>query len=515
MSPLQQLIDEINFQRAKEMRQMLKDDSGFVLVHGTAFWTDLFVRHFIFEQEEDTNCQEQDDLLFFIRKRHQRTSKKYLPRFETTVEVFRRDNKRLPVGDPEIDWQETVYTNLIIHRFNYYATLAVCTRTSPKQLQILKRHTERVWASPSRRSMSEKGTSEQITYPNICFMLDNFEQVFSDLIVRDGETIAVELVARDTSAGISGVIFLGSVRYDTLKRVYDSRVSACCRMAYRMSFGLFASASSRRMEFVRLSRPGDRGHAEMAITKPAGVSSCETPVSEPGFSLTDQWDSDVDAGSDCENDETSKTAVRWRSHQRRSSDPSATLQAFLCSAAVGGGGSARADSSATALGRARSESDGLNTDMNTPYAQVESGDLRDACVTVTADKSVAACRLTSCDCCTDNPVPPGTDAACQSPLLCCAGTLYRWFYSVPERTTETALRPINKCMAGEMQLNDRGYNPIWTMRGHMQTFHCWKESRRQASTPLNALLTYIMLPCSDIVHELLCKETRQKPILTF
>ena len=36
---------------------------------------------------------------------------------------------------------------------------------------------QRVWASPSRRLMSHKGTSEDITYPNICFMLDNFDQV--------------------------------------------------------------------------------------------------------------------------------------------------------------------------------------------------------------------------------------------------------------------------------------------------------------------------------------------------
>ena len=36
---------------------------------------------------------------------------------------------------------------------------------------------QRVWASPSRRLMSDKGTSEEITYPNICFMLDNFDEV--------------------------------------------------------------------------------------------------------------------------------------------------------------------------------------------------------------------------------------------------------------------------------------------------------------------------------------------------
>ena len=61
---------------------------------------------------------------------------------QTLLEVQRRDSKKLPIGDPEIDWEETIYANLIIHRFDFYVTLAVCTRTSPKELQVLQRHTE-------------------------------------------------------------------------------------------------------------------------------------------------------------------------------------------------------------------------------------------------------------------------------------------------------------------------------------------------------------------------------------
>ena len=56
------------------------------------------------------------------------------------MEVFRRDSKKLPIGDPDVAWEETLYLNLIIHQFDYMLTLAVCTRTSPKDLQVLKRH---------------------------------------------------------------------------------------------------------------------------------------------------------------------------------------------------------------------------------------------------------------------------------------------------------------------------------------------------------------------------------------
>lgn len=44
------------------------------------------------------------------------------------------------------------------------------------------------------------------------------------------------------------------------------------------------------------------------------------------------------------------------------------------------------------------------------------------------------------------------------------------------------------------ELDDGAYNPLWTSKGFTQTFHFWKEHRRQQSTPLNAFLTYVTLP---------------------
>lgn len=49
-------------------------------------------------------------------------------------------------------------------------------------------------------------------------------KAFADQIVRDSEMVCVELVAKDRHGGFQGVIFLGSIRYDALKRVYDTRV---------------------------------------------------------------------------------------------------------------------------------------------------------------------------------------------------------------------------------------------------------------------------------------------------
>ena len=80
--------------------------------------------------------------------------------------------------------------------------------------------------------MDAKGDLEEMTYPHICFMVDNFDEVFCDILVRDGEMVCVELVASDREGAIQGVIFLGSIRYDALKKVYDARVRFIDKLSF-------------------------------------------------------------------------------------------------------------------------------------------------------------------------------------------------------------------------------------------------------------------------------------------
>lgn len=56
----------------------------------------------------------------------------------------------------------------------------------------------------------------------------------------------------------------------------------------------------------------------MAVSKPKGQSGIETPTSEPGFSLTDMYDS--------ENEE--EIDDYFFKHQRRLSDPSSNINNF-------------------------------------------------------------------------------------------------------------------------------------------------------------------------------------------
>ncbi len=88
--------------------------------------------------------------------------------------------------------------------------------------------------------MENKGTEEKITYPNIYFTVDNFEdvrllrsllndqgtllQTFCEMIVNEGQMVCVELVAKNPRLNEPRVLFLGSIKYEALKKVYETRV---------------------------------------------------------------------------------------------------------------------------------------------------------------------------------------------------------------------------------------------------------------------------------------------------
>ncbi|KAG8517953.1 hypothetical protein J0S82_010997, partial [Galemys pyrenaicus] len=219
-----------------------------------------------------------------VRSAHSARAPQLEPEPEADVEVYRRDSKKLPgLGDPDIDWEESVCLNLILQKLDYMVTCAVCTRTDGGDIHIHKKKSQQVFASPSKHPMDSKGEESRISYPNIFFMIDSFEEVFSDMTVGEGEMVCVELVARDKTNTFQGVIFQGSIRYEALKKVYDNRVSVAARMAQKMSFGFY---KYNNMEFVRMKGPQGKGHAEMAVsrvstgdTSPCGTEEGSSPAS--------------------------------------------------------------------------------------------------------------------------------------------------------------------------------------------------------------------------------------------
>lgn len=60
---------------------ILISDGGFVVLQGTTYWTDLFVRHFLFQTEPDHSI-DSDDLLFFVRKKHVKGTSRNMPKYD-------------------------------------------------------------------------------------------------------------------------------------------------------------------------------------------------------------------------------------------------------------------------------------------------------------------------------------------------------------------------------------------------------------------------------------------------
>ena len=101
--------------------------------------------------------------------------------------------------------------------------------------------------------MESKGTEEKITYPNIYFTVDNFEdvsdgvflvfncslivhQTFCEMVVNEGQMVCVELVAKNPLFNEPRVLFLGSIKYEALKKVYETRVIICSITDQSFSF---------------------------------------------------------------------------------------------------------------------------------------------------------------------------------------------------------------------------------------------------------------------------------------
>lgn len=53
-------------------------ESGFVVLQGNTQWTEIFVRHFLFQNKKESI--DSDDLLFFVRKKYVKGSNRFAPK---------------------------------------------------------------------------------------------------------------------------------------------------------------------------------------------------------------------------------------------------------------------------------------------------------------------------------------------------------------------------------------------------------------------------------------------------
>eukprot|EP00118_Oscarella_pearsei_P000336 m.4730 g.4730 ORF g.4730 m.4730 type:complete len:414 (+) comp11177_c0_seq2:15-1256(+) len=239
----------------KQRDTISKDDFLTLETDHRRCWATLF-RQFYIETVENAR----DDLLFFVKYGDPQSSDD-----EDRLAVFRKSSSHIPgAEDSSINWEETLYLNIVLQQFDYFLTCGVGVKREGEPLQTLTSFTERVYASPSRRRMDKKGKETSLTYPYVFFTVDNFEEAFKDIIVKeDQHRLIVELVAVNQEDSVKTVIFQGSLSYSVFRDVYLAKASTATKMARKMSFGLWQG--SGHVKFVSLRGPGGKGHAQVAI----------------------------------------------------------------------------------------------------------------------------------------------------------------------------------------------------------------------------------------------------------
>lgn len=94
------------------------------------------------------------------------------------IEVMRNISPKLPLHLCSINWEETLFLNLILQKLEYSILFSVCTRTSSNHYQVLTKQKLALFATPSSHSVLCKESTEQYSYPYINFYIENFEEVF-------------------------------------------------------------------------------------------------------------------------------------------------------------------------------------------------------------------------------------------------------------------------------------------------------------------------------------------------
>lgn len=270
---LHECLEKLIEQQVGPNKSQPVEDDGFLLVAKECEWPNLFGQYFMdIDYEESEGEQEskkklddcEDDMLFYVQ------SKPGGGDGGQEVKVFRKTSPNLPgLGDPHINWEESVYLNMLMHHLQYTLTCVICVRLPTQDLKVLCKKSLKVHASHHMRRMDSKGESSDLSYPSIFFMVDSYEEVFESLSVQEGEIVCVELTAnfKDNSEK-NFVIFLGSVKHEALLTVYQAKRPLGSKVVQKISLSWMnggGGAGNEHFEYIRMRGPHGKGYAEMRI----------------------------------------------------------------------------------------------------------------------------------------------------------------------------------------------------------------------------------------------------------
>ncbi|KAF9540480.1 hypothetical protein EC957_004053 [Mortierella hygrophila] len=165
-------------------------------------WRQLFHELFVSDQSDDRN----DDLLFFVQRVSDEAQNGGLgvdPVFvKRKVKGTNGQGILTPEQEDVVLWKDTFFLNVIV-QLQCKLTVAVCSRvsetnpvtgTTKTSMICTRKHVSKhVYASPTKSRMDVKEESVECSWPLIYYVIDDFEDSFEQLMVRDNEYLCVEL----------------------------------------------------------------------------------------------------------------------------------------------------------------------------------------------------------------------------------------------------------------------------------------------------------------------------------
>ncbi|KAL4556507.1 hypothetical protein LXL04_039162 [Taraxacum kok-saghyz] len=286
------------------------------------FWHDVLDLYFI--GGRDSKQQQDDDLLFFVRKMGlhgygfndnlEGNSPYFVRRWAAKLDEL--------VGESSVivDWRRSLYLNLIAHT-SYSVTVAICSHQTLQNhqsnqgtpLSPIYKILKTVYASPSRVNFhldSRKEVETKPAYPDICFAVDDFDSTFDAVVLTDKDHCYCVLLnavggaafptekppPQDTNSppkhNTDGpqtnktklTLFSGFVSYQMVREAYDAGKSGFGSL---LPFG----HSSGKTDRIYMKGPGGRGEVEVAVSGIADHSLDEfgpqSPlhISQGGFKI--------------------------------------------------------------------------------------------------------------------------------------------------------------------------------------------------------------------------------------
>ncbi|KAK9760948.1 hypothetical protein K7432_014529 [Basidiobolus ranarum] len=195
----------------------------------------------------------------------------------------------MPQLDDTVLWQDTFFLNLIV-QLPCRLTVAVCKRNTDNiatpglktSMTCTWKHvSKRVYALPSKSRMDTKDSNWECSYPLIYYVIEDYDDMFEQLVIKEGEYLCVELavgmpdgedenpeessdeeshVGKKTPSDNKITLFQGAASYSALLDLYRQKASN--KIKSRFALG----PSVPPTEYVMMRGPGAKGHAQVAIT---------------------------------------------------------------------------------------------------------------------------------------------------------------------------------------------------------------------------------------------------------